>query len=82
MRLLTVKEVSEILSIAPQTLYQWAELGRIPSFKLGGCIRFDESDILVWLKACKKGVSFVNFPHAETVTCKPGKGGRKRYGRI
>ncbi len=81
MKLLTVKEVSEILSIAPQTLYQWAELGRIPSFKLGGCIRFDESEIMAWLGSCKKGISAVNFPHAETVACKPGKGDRK-HGRI
>lgn len=81
MKLLTVKEVSEILSIAPQTLYQWAELGKIPSYKLNGCLRFDEADIMAWLETCKKGVSSVNFPYAETVACKPGKGDRK-HGRL
>lgn len=82
MKLLTVKEVSAMLSIAPQTLYQWAELGKMPSFKLNGCLRFDESDIMKWLKTCKNEAAFDIISHAETVANKPGKGDREHYGRL
>ncbi|MDA8087524.1 MAG: helix-turn-helix domain-containing protein [Nitrospiraceae bacterium] len=54
MGLLTVKEVSEILNVKPSTLYQWAELGQIPCFKLNGALRFDLTDIESWIKDCKK----------------------------
>ncbi len=53
-RLLTVKEVSEILSIKEKTLYQWAELGQIPHIKLNKLIRFDFEAILNWIKECEK----------------------------
>ena len=54
MGLLTVKEVSKILNVKPSTLYQWAELGQIPCFKLNGALRFDLVDIEIWIKNCKK----------------------------
>jgi excisionase family DNA binding protein len=54
MKLLTVKELSEILSVKEKTLYQWAELGQIPCVKLNGTLRFDCEDILAWIKSCKK----------------------------
>jgi predicted DNA-binding transcriptional regulator AlpA len=54
MKLVGVKEVSEILTVKPSTLYQWAELGQIPCFKLNGCLRFDMEDIINWIKSCKK----------------------------
>ncbi|MDA8091023.1 MAG: helix-turn-helix domain-containing protein [Nitrospiraceae bacterium] len=54
MGLLTVKEVSKILNVKPSTLYQWAELGQIPCFKLNGTLRFDLADIENWIKDCKK----------------------------
>jgi excisionase family DNA binding protein len=49
-----VKEVSEMLNVKPCTLYQWAELGQIPSIKLNGSLRFDIDDIINWIKSCKK----------------------------
>lgn len=54
MKLLTVKEVSEILKAKPKTIYQWAELGQIPSVKLNGCLRFELDDIKEWINSCKK----------------------------
>ncbi len=54
MRVIEIKELSEILKVKPSTLYQWAELGQIPCVKLNGCLRFDLDDILGWIKACKK----------------------------
>ncbi len=54
MKLLTVKEVSEILRVKTSTIYQWAETEEIPCFKLNGCLRFSEDEILAWIKDCKK----------------------------
>jgi excisionase family DNA binding protein len=54
MRLLTVKDLSELLKIKAKTLYQWAELNQIPHMKLNGALRFDYDDIMAWVKVCKR----------------------------
>ncbi len=54
MKLLTVKEVSEIIKVKPGTIYEWAVQGRIPSFKLNRLLRFSEDTILTWINDCKK----------------------------
>jgi excisionase family DNA binding protein len=53
-RIITVSELSELLKVKEKTIYQWAELGQIPSLKLNGCLRFDMNDIQKWLNSCKK----------------------------
>jgi len=53
MRLLNVKQVAEILNAKPSTIYQWAESGLVPCFKLNGLLRFSEDDIIAWIKSCK-----------------------------
>ena len=54
MKLVGVKEIAEFLHVKPSTLYQWAELGQIPCYKLNGSLRFDMEDIMNWIKSCKK----------------------------
>jgi excisionase family DNA binding protein len=54
MKLIGIKEVSEILNVKPSTVYQWAELGQMPSIKLNGSLRFDVEDVMHWIKSCKK----------------------------
>jgi excisionase family DNA binding protein len=45
-RLLDVGQASELLSVKPATLYQWAYQRRIPVVKLmGRALRFRESDL-------------------------------------
>lgn len=53
MKLITIKEVSEMLGVKDKTLYQWVELGQIPSIKLNGSVRFDPDEILTWINQCK-----------------------------
>lgn len=53
-KLLTIKELSEMLKVKEKTLYQWAELRQIPHVKMNGCLRFDLDDILGWMKSCKR----------------------------
>ncbi len=73
MKLLSVKELSEIITVKPSTLYQWAELGQIPCLKLNGALRFDLDDVLKWITSCKKEPSSGYNPLAQTSRC-PGKG--------
>lgn len=54
MNIVTVHELEKILKVKKKTLYQWAELGQIPSIKMQGCLRFDLDDVLEWVKSCKK----------------------------
>jgi len=54
-KLLTVKEVSEMLCAKPTTVYAWAEQGIIPHLKLNGLLRFLEDDIFHWIALQKKG---------------------------
>ena len=50
-RLLTSAELGELLGFAAGTVVDWAERGTIPAFKLGGRLRFRESEVLEWLEA-------------------------------
>jgi excisionase family DNA binding protein len=49
-RLLTPKELGELLQVKLSTIYKWAHLEFVPHIKVGKCVRFRESDIEVWLK--------------------------------
>ncbi len=55
--IVTIKELSQVLKVKEKTLYQWAELGQIPSIKLNGCLRFDMNEIYQWITSCKKEAS-------------------------
>jgi excisionase family DNA binding protein len=54
MEFVDVKTLATFLRVKQSTLYQWAELGQIPSYKVNGCLRFDMDDIKAWIKSCKK----------------------------
>ena len=47
--LLTARQVAEILSLSAHTILDWAEAGRLPSFKLGHAVRFRQSEIAAWI---------------------------------
>ncbi len=50
MKLITIKEVSEILGVKVSTLYEWVRNDTIPSYRLNGLIRFDTKELYVWIK--------------------------------
>jgi len=76
MKLVGVKEVSEVLHVRPSTIYQWAELGQIPCIKINGALRFNMDDIKKWVDSCKKEVSSGYNPVAQTIRS-PRKEGRQ-----
>ena len=57
-RLITADEVAAMISCSPKTVYTWAELGYIPSIKLGtgrkALLRFDSEEIHTWLRFWKE----------------------------
>ena len=50
-RALTAKELAELLSVSKVTIFKHAAAGRIPSFRIGTCVRFDPRAIANWLRA-------------------------------
>jgi excisionase family DNA binding protein len=50
-RLLTARELGELLGFAAGTIVDWAEAGKLPAFKLGGRLRFRLSEVEAWLEA-------------------------------
>lgn len=70
MTVLTAKELGERLKIKPVTLYAWSEMGKIPSLKLQGAVRFVWEDVLEWMQGQKKGYSDIALARGS------GKGGR------
>lgn len=80
MRVLTVKDVSDLIKAKQSTIYAWAEQGLIPSFKLNGLLRFDEADILAWLTRCKEGRNSCYNGSIQTRSSR--KGGKKQHGAL
>ena len=52
--LITLTEVAQYLRVAERTVYQWAQQGRVPSFKIGNVWRFKQSDIDTWIEERKR----------------------------
>lgn len=46
---LKLKEVSELLSVSESTLKEWAQEGKVPSYELGGELRFSRIEMEDWL---------------------------------
>jgi len=55
-KLLTPKELSELLQIKPSTVYKWVNYEYIPCVRIGSLIRFKEQKVEEWLrKRARKG---------------------------
>ena len=69
-KLINIKELSEVLGIKTSTLYAWAAQGKIPHVKIHGLIRFQKEEVDTWVKSFRKeGIK------APSVSFK-GKGGK------
>ena len=47
---LTADELAVILAVSRITIFKQAKAGRIPSFRIGTCVRFDPHTIAGWLR--------------------------------
>ena len=60
MKLVTIKEISNLLGVKESTLYSWVNNGSIPSYKLNGLLRFDMEEIEEWVRESKQTHHNVN----------------------
>jgi excisionase family DNA binding protein len=47
---LTADELASILAVSRITIFKQAKAGRIPSFRIGTCVRFDPHAVAQWLR--------------------------------
>lgn len=52
-KLVSVKELSEIIRIKESTLYAWTEKRKMPFIRLNGLLRFDLDEVIEWIKSSK-----------------------------
>ena len=50
-RLLSARDLAVLLGFSASTIVDWSERGEVPAFKVGGRLRFRESEVLAWLEA-------------------------------
>ena len=57
-RLLTARQVADLLDVSAETVLRWTRRGDIPAIRLpGGAIRFRPEDFDAWLEGRAVGVS-------------------------
>jgi excisionase family DNA binding protein len=49
-RALTADELARMLTVSRITIFKQAKAGRIPSFRIGTCVRFDPKSVAQWLR--------------------------------
>jgi len=49
-RALNAKELASFLNVSRITIFKQAKAGRIPSFRIGTCVRFDPRAVSQWLR--------------------------------
>ena len=54
-RLLKAREVADLLGFAAGTIVDWFEAGELPGFRIGGRLRFRETEVLTWLEEHRQG---------------------------
>ncbi len=47
---LTAEDLAEMLTVSRITIFKQAKAGRIPSFRIGTCVRFDPRAVANWLR--------------------------------
>jgi excisionase family DNA binding protein len=47
---LTAEDLAKLLSVSRVTIFKQAAAGRIPSFRVGTCVRFDPRAVAQWLR--------------------------------
>lgn len=53
----TLHEVATYLKVHPKTVRRWLKCRALPCVRVGTRIRFDPSDVALWVSARKEGAS-------------------------
>lgn len=55
--LMSLPQLARYLAMKERTIYDWAQSGKIPAFKLGATWRFRRSEIDAWLETQRVGLA-------------------------
>lgn len=58
-QMLTASQLAEVLGFQPGTIVDWFERGELPGYRIGGRLRFRESEVVEWLEQRRQGVRTV-----------------------
>lgn len=61
MKLLTIHEISALLSIKVKTIYDWTHKKQIPHYKIGRLVRFEEAEIQKWIQEKRRKKEWFSF---------------------
>ena len=64
-RALNANELAELLAVSKVTVFKHAKAGRIPSFRVGTCVRFDPRAVARWLRRPESNFSSVKRQRKE-----------------
>jgi excisionase family DNA binding protein len=53
-KLITARDVADLLSLSTHSVLDMAQDGRLKSFKIGGAVRFRESEIAAYIDSCRR----------------------------
>ena len=62
MKLLTTKDIAELLKVKPITVQRMCANGELPALKLGKSYRIEEYDFRIWLNKKKRGANSSQAP--------------------
>jgi excisionase family DNA binding protein len=48
---LNARQLSDLLRVSRITIFKLAKAGRMPSFRIGTCVRFDPKSTAAWLRS-------------------------------
>ena len=48
---LNARQLSDLLRVSRITIFKLAKAGRMPSFRIGTCVRFDPRAVAAWLRS-------------------------------
>jgi excisionase family DNA binding protein len=61
--LMTAKQVAEMLTVQPSTVYEWARMNYIPHVKLApGAVRFEREKIEEWVRRKRESGRLMRVP--------------------
>jgi excisionase family DNA binding protein len=49
-RAMTARQLASLLAVSTIVVYKLAKSNRLPSFRIGTCVRFDPKAVAIWLR--------------------------------
>ncbi|MEK6544286.1 MAG: helix-turn-helix domain-containing protein [Elusimicrobiota bacterium] len=60
-RLFSPEELAGYLSVSTKTVYKWVFFKKVPCVKIGRTLRFDKSEIDLWIDSLKKSTNTISM---------------------